>query len=50
MLQQRPGAFIWIGNGASAELHHPEYDFNDGAIPYGISLWGRLVETAMPRR
>ncbi len=49
MLEQRPGAFVWIGNGPSAGLHHPQYDFNDEAIAYGISFWGRLVETAMPR-
>ena len=48
MLEARPGAFIFIGNGASAGLHHPEYDFNDGAIPFGVSYWARLVETALP--
>ena len=47
MLEARPGAFIFIGNGASAGLHHPEYDFNDKAIPYGVSYWARLVETAL---
>jgi amidohydrolase len=48
MLNARPGAFIFIGNGDSAGLHHPAYDFNDTAIPAGISYWARLVETAMP--
>ena len=48
MLQARPGAFIFIGNGDSAGLHHPAYDFNDDAIPVGASFWARLVETAMP--
>jgi hippurate hydrolase len=48
MLGKRPGAFIWIGNGSSAALHHPEYDFDDGALAYGISFWVRLVETTMP--
>ncbi len=48
MLEARPGAFIFIGNGASAGLHHPEYDFNDQAIPHGVSYWARLVETALP--
>jgi amidohydrolase len=48
MLQARPGAFIFIGNGDSAGLHHPAYDFNDEAIPVGASFWARLVETAMP--
>jgi hippurate hydrolase len=48
MLEARPGAFIFIGNGNTAGVHHPKYDFNDKAIPAGISYWGRLVETAMP--
>jgi amidohydrolase len=48
MLEARPGAFILIGNGATAGVHHPKYDFNDSAIPAGISYWARLVETAMP--
>ena len=48
MLQARPGAFIFLGNGASAGLHHPAYDFNDEAIPVGASYWVRLVETALP--
>ena len=47
MLQERPGAFIWIGNGDSAGLHHPAYDFNDEAIPVGTSYWVRLAETAL---
>ena len=48
MLEKRPGAFIFMGNGDSANLHHPAYDFNDKAIPFGASYWVRLVETAMP--
>jgi hippurate hydrolase len=48
MLEARPGAFIFIGNGDSAGLHHPGYDFNDAIIPAGVSYWSRLVETAMP--
>ena len=48
MLQARPGAFIFVGNGDSAGLHNPAYDFNDEAIPVGTSYWVRLVETAMP--
>jgi hippurate hydrolase len=47
MLNVRPGAFIWIGNGDSAGLHHPSYNFNDEAIPFGTSYWVRLVETAL---
>ena len=48
MLEARPGAFIFIGNGDSAGLHHPAYDFNDAAIPVGMSYWAKLAETAMP--
>lgn len=48
MLNARPGAFIFMGNGDSASLHHPDYDFNDEAIPYGCSYWVQLVEEAMP--
>jgi len=48
MLNARPGAFIWVGNGASAGLHHPSYNFNDEVIPFGTSYWVKLVETALP--
>jgi amidohydrolase len=48
MLEARPGAFISVGNGASAELHHPAYNFNDEAIVYGTSYWIKLVETKLP--
>lgn len=48
MLNERPGAFIFMGNGNTAALHHPQYDFNDEAIPYGCSYWVQLVEAAMP--
>jgi hippurate hydrolase len=47
MLEARPGAFIFLGNGDSAKLHHPSYDFNDAALPYGMSYWVELVETAL---
>ena len=47
MLQERPGAFIYVGNGDSAGLHHPAYDFDDDAIPLGTSYWVRLAETAL---
>jgi amidohydrolase len=47
MLRERPGAFIYVGNGDSAGLHHPAYDFNDEAIPVGTSYWVRLAETAL---
>jgi hippurate hydrolase len=42
-----PGAFIYIGNGNTAQLHNPAYDFNDDAIPVGTSYWVRLAETAL---
>jgi amidohydrolase len=47
MLEARPGAFIFIGNGDSAMLHHPAYDFNDEVLPYGMSYWVDLVEAAL---
>ena len=47
MLEARPGAFIFVGNGDSSGLHHPAYDFNDEVIPIGTSYWVRLVETAL---
>jgi hippurate hydrolase len=48
MLEARPGAFIFVGNGDTAGLHHPAYDFNDEVIPVGTSYWVKLVETALP--
>ena len=50
MLAHRPGAYIFVGNGDSAGLHHPEYDFNDAAAPYGASLWARVIEAGLPIR
>ena len=47
MLNARPGAFIFVGNGDSASLHHPAYNFDDEAIPFGTSYWVKLVETAL---
>jgi hippurate hydrolase len=47
MLEARPGAFIFCGNGDSAGLHHPAYNFNDEAIVYGTSYWIRLVENTL---
>ena len=47
MLEARPGSFVFIGNGETAGLHHPEYDFNDEVIPHGISYWVKLTETAL---
>jgi len=48
MLQARPGAFIFLGNGDSAGWHHPAFDFNDDAIVFGTSYWVRLVESQLP--
>ncbi len=48
MLEAVPGAYINIGNGeASAQVHNPGYDFNDEAIPYGVAMLARLVETKL---
>jgi hippurate hydrolase len=49
MLEARPGAFIFVGNGDSAGLHHPAYDFDDEVIPIGTSYWVKLAETALAR-
>ena len=48
MLESRPGAYILIGNGDTAMVHHPEYNFNDDAIPAGCSWWAEMVESRMP--
>ena len=48
MLEERPGAYILIGNGDTASVHHPEYDFNDEAIPAGCSWWVEVIEGRMP--
>jgi hippurate hydrolase len=50
MLQERPGAYLFMGQGPSAGLHHPEYNFNDEAAPFGASFFARLVETAQPAK
>ena len=47
MLEARPGAYIFVGNGDTPGLHHPAYDFNDEAIPYGVSYFVALAETAL---
>jgi len=48
MLNARPGAYILVGNGDTASVHHPEYNFNDEAIPAGCSWWAEIVERRMP--
>lgn len=49
MLNQRPGAYIWAGNGDTAGVHHPDYDFNDDGLPHGASFWAQLVEDRLKR-
>ena len=51
-LEDKPGAYAWIGNGdstESAQLHNPHYNFNDEILPIGASYFVRLVETALPK-
>ncbi|MDX8349757.1 M20 aminoacylase family protein [Cognatiyoonia sp. IB215446] len=48
MLNARPGAYLFVGNGDTAGLHHPAYDFDDRAAPFGASFFARLVEKALP--
>ena len=48
MLEARPGAYVFLGIGDAAGLHHPAYDFNDAVAPVGASYFARLVETAQP--
>lgn len=48
MLEERPGAYILVGNGDTAAVHHPEYNFNDEAIPAGCSWWAEIAEQRMP--
>jgi len=50
MLQARPGAYLFLGQGESAGLHHPKYNFNDEVSPVGASFFVRLVERAQPLR
>jgi len=48
LLNERPGAYILVGNGDTASVHHPEYNFNDDAIPAGCSWWTEIVERRLP--
>jgi hippurate hydrolase len=48
MLEERPGAYILVGNGDTASVHHPKYNFTDEAIPAGCSWWAEIVERRMP--
>jgi hippurate hydrolase len=50
MLQEKPGCYVWIGNGSSANsclLHNPHYDFNDEMLPNGVAYWLKLVKIAL---
>ena len=47
MLEKVPGAYIHVGNGEGASAHNPHYNFNDEAIPFGASLYARIVERAL---
>lgn len=48
MLEARPGAYLFLGAGDGAGLHHPEFNFNDEIAPIGASFFAQLVETAQP--
>ncbi|MEQ8292396.1 MAG: M20 aminoacylase family protein [Roseovarius sp.] len=48
LLAQRPGAYLFLGQGEAAGLHHPKFDFNDAVAPVGASFFARLVERAQP--
>lgn len=48
LLNERPGAYIFLGNGDTAMVHHPAYNFDDNAIPFGSSWYAGMVETRMP--
>ncbi|WAK02601.1 M20 aminoacylase family protein [Methylobacter sp. YRD-M1] len=52
MLQEKPGCYLWLGNGPAANgclLHNPHYDFKDEILPIGTAYWVKLVETVLPR-
>ena len=48
LLEERPGAYILVGNGDTAMVHHPMYNFDDSAIPAGCSWWSEIIEQRMP--
>ena len=48
MLMERRGACIFVGNGDTAKVHHPAYDFDDNVIPYGSSWYAGMAEARMP--
>jgi metal-dependent amidase/aminoacylase/carboxypeptidase family protein len=48
LLRKVPGAYIFIGNGDTAGLHNPKYDFNDEALPHGVAYWTELAQRVLP--
>jgi metal-dependent amidase/aminoacylase/carboxypeptidase family protein len=48
MLQERPGAYVFLGTGSGAFCHNPGFNYNDDASPIGASWFARLVEMAQP--
>ena len=48
VLERAPGAYVLVGNGDSAMLHNPKYDFNDAAIAHGVAYWAELARTVLP--
>jgi hippurate hydrolase len=48
MLLERPGAYIFVGNGDTAMVHHPAYNFDDAVIPFGSSWYAGMVEARLP--
>jgi len=48
MLAERPGSYLFLGQGAGPALHHPAFDFNDAVAPLGASFFARVVERALP--
>ena len=50
MLEEKPGAYIWLGNGPAENghnLHSPRYDFNDAVLPVGVEYWTRLAHRVL---
>lgn len=48
MLQEKPGSYVWIGNGKTDSVHNPGYDFNDNVLPVGATYWVKLIEKLLP--
>jgi len=53
MLQEKPGCYVYIGNGVGSKggcmMHNPHYDFNDEILSHGASYWVMLIDAALPR-